>query len=103
MTPQNVIKPRRHNNSRLIPHSQGQTGSKKRPWIFSKIGPPQLQYKQSLYLTILQQSCCIYGKSNHKTHGDPADKTIETITDILRIYTTNNITNYQLLTIKIIK
>ncbi len=43
-------------------HRQGRTGSKKRPWIFSQIGPPQLQYKQSPYLTILQQSCRIYGK-----------------------------------------
>ncbi len=48
-------------SSPLLSH-QGWTGSKKRPWIFSQIGPPQLQYKQSLYLTILQQSCRIYGK-----------------------------------------
>ncbi len=34
----------------------------KQPWISWQIGPPQLQYKQSLYLTILQQSCRIYGK-----------------------------------------
>ncbi len=43
-------------------HGQGRTGSKKQLWIFSRIGPAQLQYKQSLYLTILQQACHIYGK-----------------------------------------
>ncbi len=45
--------------------SQVQAGTDwelKQPWISCQIGPPQLQYKQSLYLTILQQSCRIYGK-----------------------------------------
>ncbi len=78
----------------------------KRPWIFSQIGPPQLQYKQSLYLTILQQSCHIYANNITKPTVTLLTKTKETITEILMISTTNtitDITNYQLLTITTIK
>ncbi len=86
-------------------HVQGWTGSKKQPWIFSQIGPPQLQTAATIS-QYYSNPVAFMANNITKPMVILQTKTIETITEILMISTTNtitNITNHQLLTIKTIK
>ncbi len=68
-------------------------GVKKRPWIFSQIGPPQLQTAATISQCYSNQCIAFMANNIKKTMVTLLKKTIETITEILMVSTTNAITN----------